>query len=184
VHVAAEPIKQVRHAGVDVVGRDEVIVVQHHHDGAFEPRQRVDQDRQHLVVDRHARCTQAARHPNGQLRGGRLERRHHVAPEARRLVVGRVERHPREPRATGRGPLSQRARLAETGGRRHQGEARRAPRLERSDEIRTPDERIAHGRDLQLGPDHHQLVRRLHTARPSWVDRLHSTAVTRVILPD
>ncbi len=153
VNVIRQALHQVIDLIMDLGSRDELEVVEHQHERLGYVGEAVDQHREELIVDREHGAPQA---PRGGIRRRRLygrDSRHDIAPELQRVVIGRIERHPRESglAATG-GPLGQGARLPPSGRGADQGHLGSQPLLEQLDHVWTWQREGSRIRHQQLRP--------------------------------
>ena len=133
-----------------------VVVVQHQHQRPAHRAQVVDQRRHHHPLQLHARAAQRLQGDGPHPRLDGPQRRHQIAPEAGRVVVALIQRHPSHPPATSRlAPLGEQGRLAGPGRRGQQAQLGLQAGLEHRLETSTGNQPGARGRRRQLGP--HQL---------------------------
>ncbi len=139
----------------DPVG-DHVVVVQDEHDRPGLRDQVVDQQGNRGVADRAPPGGQGAQRAFPDA-GQRLpERGQHVAPEQDRVVVAGVERHPGDPRVTGRAPLCEQGGLPPARGGVEHGEPVRG-RSEAAHEAGPGQQAATTGR-VQLRRQQYRLV--------------------------
>ena len=152
VRGAGQVVEQEAHAIVHGHIGDQVVVVEHEHVGAPGGGQRVDQQRQRGVARGGPGSGHGGLEGGGDLEARRPQRRADVGPEARRVVVVLIERDPRHRRPVlDAQPFGQQARLAPSGGRRHQAHATVQPVAQPADEIGAADVPRAQLRRLDLG---------------------------------
>ncbi len=96
-------------------------LVEDQHDALGEPCDSVHRFVDH-VLDRRLLCVDARQRRVEAASPSTIERRPNVSPQDRRVVVGGVESHPRDPRSLGGAPRSDRSRLAIASRGRHQRE--------------------------------------------------------------
>jgi hypothetical protein len=95
----------------------QMVVIQYQHELRVDRGQLVEQRRQHRPVQVRARAPQGLERGPAHVGLDGPERLDHVHPEAGRVVVALVQRHPGHPAGTGTGaPLGKQRRLAEPGG--------------------------------------------------------------------
>ena len=94
-------VEQEGHPVVDVARVDDVVVVEHQHDLASDGAQLVEQDGQHRFDRRRLGRLQAGQRARADAGRHRLQRGDQVGPEGHGIVVGLVEREPRDQPFTG-----------------------------------------------------------------------------------
>ena len=93
-------LEQERNAGVHVVALDQVVVLEHEHESLVERGELVDQRGQHdldRIGPADAERGERRRADSGRDAAQRLD---HIRPETDGVVVGAVDREPREPRVS------------------------------------------------------------------------------------
>ena len=132
---------------------DQVVVVEHQHDRLRQLRQLVDQPRQHDLGDAGAGVGEHRQRRAAEPGRDRPQRGDHVAPESDRIVVGGIERDPRERPPLDRVPLGEQHRLPPARRCAHQRQPAVGAAREPRDQLAPGHEPGANARNVQLRLD-------------------------------
>jgi hypothetical protein len=169
VHAGRQVLQQEGEAPVDRVRLDDVIVVEHQGELARTGRQLVHQGRDHGLGRRLVRGVEQREDLVLQSRVHLLDRGHHVAPQAHRVVVVGVQRDPAHRPPGGPGPLGEQGRLPEPRGGAHQQQLTGGRLLD-------PVEQARAGKDVRAAPRHAELGRQEDVALPGRLTHAASLA--------
>jgi hypothetical protein len=174
VHVGRQVLDEEGDIAGDGRAVGQVVVVEHHVDATREGLELVDEHRQDLL-HRRVRALQERAQAGADARRCRVDGGGDIGPEGAGLLLGLLQRHPRDGAARGRGgvgPGGQHCRLAEPGRPGDERETGPVP-AESIDQARARDQPASYRRDEDLGPD--QRARHVSSPPASAAGRLDSS---------